>query len=37
MRDWVTNIDNTGSILSVLAVYPDPYPQMVRDFQCYWS
>jgi len=32
LRDWVTNVDTTHYILgSVLG--PDPYPQMVRDFQ----
>lgn len=33
MRDWVTNIDNTFYIIGTVAG-PDPYPQMVRDFQC---
>ncbi|WP_223787804.1 tryptophan synthase subunit beta [Marinicella meishanensis] len=31
MRDWVTNVDDTFYIIGTVAG-PDPYPQMVRDF-----
>ena len=33
MRDWVTNVENTFYIIGT-AAGPDPYPRMVRDFQC---
>lgn len=31
MRDWVTHVDDTFYIIGTVAG-PDPYPQMVRDF-----
>lgn len=33
MRDWVANVDDTYYIIGTVAG-PDPYPRMVRDFQC---
>ena len=32
MRDWVANVDDTFYIIGTVAG-PDPYPEMVRDFQ----
>ncbi len=32
LRDWVTHVDNTFSIIGTVAG-PHPYPAMVRDFQ----
>ena len=33
MRDWVTNVRDTFYIIGTVAG-PDPYPRMVRDFNC---
>ncbi len=33
LRDWATNVDNTYYIIGTVAG-PDPYPRLVRDFQC---
>jgi len=33
LRDWVTHVDDTFYIIGT-AAGPDPYPRMVRDFQC---
>ena len=33
LRDWVTNVDTTHYIIGTVAG-PDPYPTLVRDFQC---
>lgn len=42
MRDWVTNVDTTFYIIGTVAG-PQPYPEMVRDFnsvvskECQWQ
>ena len=33
IRDWVTNVQTTHYIIGSV-VGPDPFPRMVRDFQC---
>ena len=33
MRDWGTNVDDTGYVIGTVAG-PHPYPMLVRDFQC---
>ena len=34
LRDWATNVDSTYYIIGTVAG-PHPYPQLVRDFQCF--